>query len=655
MPRATLSIGVQGGADVRRAFGEIAAASRKANEAMQRDSKKTRDAAYRDQNDETRAALMGAAQRARASERLAAARKRIETKTHSDLVTLIALGVVKEEDAAKAKERIYKRNTNAFLAEEKRKTAEVERETRRRLAAEQRQQAETRRGFQSASGSAVLGAAGAAGGALRSIVSSVVATLEDLHGQRQGARRTRAQQEYTLNGAIAQTGNNLTLGEASGIRGRVFGFAQQHGIDSDQLVGAFGSAQDRFNAFGGGDAAERSSKVDDFLGNALLARRYHQDIGEVTQLSAMLTQNHVTGSANSDIVRTMIAEAFGGSVNIGDSLRQGLAPMLQYTMGQLGRLRPGEDRQERLRTSMVEFYAGQQVEARTGGTVRWSGNRLASVRDALTDDGKNDSLHSRLQSGFRGNAQAQTLINGMFDRGSNGRYTLKNDVRATPFEFMRRISTLFNGDTTRFANLMGPGGGVGGQMFQRPDVLAMRAMLGNDASGHPLIESVRSLSESRLTPEMDTFAKNLTDSETLTQQTKDDEAHLAALTSNTTELARFSDRLESWMTSHPVESTVLGKPGSAALLAAAENPGIVRKLGTAATVAGTAMTAIPGMQIPGLIVQAMAGYLPRLQAAIAEATRTGASQATIAVTPETAAHAAAESRSGSLRGPPGRS
>jgi hypothetical protein len=577
---ARLLIAVEGGADARRAFGQIASEHRRASAAMSTEARRASQerqraereevaAARRDfqgmvrdrqraERESVRAALQASRERARGERTAQAERARGEREQ-----TRIAAAEARARTRAEAEEvREATRNARAIF----RARAQAERDATRVAGEERARRTRDRRDVNSA----VAGYGGAVASGARAVVAYAISGAEALHEQRQQARQTRAGQVREFNGAMLQTG--ASAAEIGTARARMEAFALREGIPFADLVAAASQAQTAHSALAGPDAATRASRMEDFLRTARDAYVMHQDVGQSTTFAAMLGQQGIRGDAQRQMVSAMTQISFNGAVELGDALRQGLGPMLQYVNAQVARAPAGADRQAVYRQSMLEFYAAQQAERASGNTVRWSGGRLAHLDTALGNQHTQDLLHGRLLATVRDPAQRARIAE-MFTTDAQGHHALTARFRNI-VNFTERATELYGGNSERFANAMAAGGHGVPQVLQQPDVQAMRALMGADAE-HPerhVYDSLRDMyNNATMSPQTRQTAEDLTRNEAATELNRNEEARMQALTSNTGAITAFSDRLAAWMAANPVAAQYLGTSGSGAVMAAQEN------------------------------------------------------------------------------------
>lgn len=565
MSAAVLRIGVEGGADVRRALGTIVAEARRANATMNADARRGARERTRDSEREARDA-------ARVFERSMAARRRLQRQAtadaraeardrlHTEQTTeahVMRMDTMRTRHAQN--ESNQRRRIDREEARERERTAD---RAARRMIQQQReatrQVREMERG-RVAESRRMWGGVGAvvrfAGGAASGINSAV-----------QGARAEYASPEHAVGSALYQAGGGA--GEARGFRDRIFGFLQGagRGLRFEQVANALNQAQTEFSVLGNrgsGNAQTRAAALDDVLRDMALARNTYQDPGEVTRVSGLLRQSGLNPTQRRQTLLALTGMAQAGAVELSGVTRQAMAP-LQSRIGQALAALPAnateQQRQETIQRTIGQGFAEIEVARSLGMTPRAAGNALANMQGALRDPITGQRMLTNVQN-FQGISEGQRdRIMGALFRGGRLREGLDN-----PLALMGALQGA-GVDSTTAQNLFRGGGHGNPQSMQANWRRMLGAMLGEDAEGTSGAERVRRLmAPGTAITEADVIrGAGMVGQEQNTELAANESRRAQLLTDNTNAMVTLSNAFARWQAEHPFISAAPtpGLPGA---------------------------------------------------------------------------------------------
>lgn len=624
MSAATLRIGVEGGADVRRALGTIVAEARRANATMSADARRestsrrraeleeVRDARRvwqqrlreraRIEREQTRTARTESRERARAereSARSAAADERERTRTAR---TESRERAREAEQATRREERAQRQLTRAFEREYQQRLR-FHRSAQREIDRQSREFDRSQRGG---------GAGGGRGGGYNSVWASfrpdraARAFASDIHGQVQGARLNRAEAEHQVNAALFGAGGGV--GESTALRQRLARFVESpegRGLQMGDLAAAMNQAQTEFSILGNrgqGNAGTRRQGVEDFLRNATLARNTYQDVGEVSRVAGMLRGTGLDAGAQRSTLLALTGIAQAGAVELSSVTRTAMAPIQARVQQRLAGLGPGAtsaQRSQAAQSAVVQAMAEIEVARSTGSTPRAAGNIMANMGTAL----QSNVTQGRMLTNIRNSRDpAMRALEGrLFDHGR---------LRAgltDPLTLIQRLGEA-GVDSVAAQNLFAGGGRHNPQSLQANWRRMMGAMLGADTEGVAGWQRVRGLmgANTALTEADVQRGAGMVQSEDMTALNHAEETRINQLRDEDSWIRRASDSWQQFMARNPFLATagssatqgvlggafawrMLGRGGAGAAAAAAGGGGGGVGLGGAAAgLGGTA-------------------------------------------------------------------
>ena len=419
------------------------------------------------------------------------------------------------------------------------------------------------------------------------VMGGVRSFASDIHGQIQSARAGRAGTERTLNDMLVQAiPNGATRAEIGRHRQTVYDFARRNGIREEEIAPALNEAQTRFSAFSSGRTEQERAGN---LGNMLEAIRY----GRLSGNSATDTANFfgalmspavgLNATQAMGLTRQAIAASFKGAVSLGDVSSQSLGSMLaSVSSARAQASQHGGDPEAAGMLAVRRFFADQQIQAAVGARAGVAGVREVGLERALQGNTVG-MLYHRLQENFRGNAEAQTRIGGMFSV-QNGQASLRDQYH-DPTEFATQMFQLFNGDSAAMANFMGARGrwsrsaGGASRVLSAPITTALSNMF---SVGSNVLQQRNDIMNSDLTSGQVQEMESVRGEEQDTQLARVEQEHRDALNDNTSAIVKLSNSFADFAASNPMSSAA-AKAGWGALGGA-----VTARVGTLAWGGGTA-------------------------------------------------------------------
>lgn len=556
MPSVDFEFRARGAAQVRQQIELIQAAARRSG------SESARLTAA-EQNLRTRLTLQQIALRSRAEINAANNVAKAERQ-----VTAIAAAQATERGRIAAREeqakaRAYAATTRLAEREEQQRTRIAEREARRRATAARRERDEARSRVGSAASSAMQ------------TVGSYASTM---HGQIQGARRSRAETEHTLNSALYQAG--VTGTEAAGMRARVFREVESgrlQGLSADEVASAIAATQTQFSSLtrgtegltGQSAVQRRQQNLNDMLGAAEFARNTYQGPAEVMRVAGMLSSQGVTGDNQRAALEAMTGIAQAGSIELANVTREALGPLMQsiaFATGRLGSGATAEQRAAAVRDATITTLAVGEVGAGAGLSSRDSLNAYAKIQRNMQSDVVTGHLFEALGARRGGGALARELFT--TERDSRGQTVHRMRAGQDALGVMGRLQQ-FAGGSTQLANLLQGGGGEA--MILDAQVRRFLGGLSSQtAGGQTMAQRVQSLvDQGRSFGQADVNrGASMVNAEQRTEIVAQEERRNAALTMDSAAL-RFSNAVDRFANNNPFASAALsaGAGGASSLLA----------------------------------------------------------------------------------------
>lgn len=556
MPSVDFEFRARGAAQVRQQIELIQAAARRSG------SESARLTAA-EQNLRTRLTLQQIALRSRAEINAANNVAKAERQ-----VTAIAAAQATERGRIAAREeqakaRAYAATTRLAEREEQQRTRIAEREARRRATAARRERDEARSRVGSAASSAMQ------------TVGSYASTM---HGQIQGARRSRAETEHTLNSALYQAG--VTGTEAAGMRARVFREVESgrlQGLSADEVASAIAATQTQFSSLtrgtegltGQAAVQRRQQNLNDMLGAAEFARNTYQGPAEVMRVAGMLSSQGVTGDNQRAALEAMTGIAQAGSIELANVTREALGPIMQsiaFATGRLGSGATAEQRAAAVRDATITTLAVGEVGAGAGLSSRDSLNAYAKIQRNMQSDVVTGHLFEALGARRGGGALARELFT--TERDSRGQTVHRMRAGQDALGVMGRLQQ-FAGGSTQLANLLQGGGGEA--MILDAQVRRFLGGLSSQtAGGQTMAQRVQSLvDQGRSFGQADVNrGASMVNAEQRTEIVAQEERRNAALTMDSAAL-RFSNAVDRFANNNPFASAALsaGAGGASSLLA----------------------------------------------------------------------------------------
>lgn len=578
MPRINLQFGVEGTADVTRAVLGLSAAMKRVFAEMKTEAAKAAAATVAGQRQTV------VAERAALEQRKALIHSAYDDwkKSERALTDAVSKGSHDRDRIAKTEASTRMK----YLDSLKVSAGQVEREWTRIMEEEARKRDAIRDREASASRGGGRGGGGSGGGlgtALRSTLGSAMGVAQDLHGQMQDARRTRAGTAQTLIGAFTQVGASRT--DVQSIMGSLTATAARHGMTSDDLAGALAAAQTEFSVLGnrgdyaGMTPAQRQAalqaRVQENLQTAVTGRNLGADPSEFLRLSGMFRQNRIGGV--DDLLARTVAMAQQGAIEPGAITRTAMTPILrrmQEAMTAAGPNATNEQRQEAARGAYVQSFAELQVLRSRGYNPRMGGQAMANMNAALEGNTVAERMRHNLQNAM-GSAQGPmrerlaallgTGDQGLFeaDPTMRGRMRLRSDFRGNALNLSGRLAEV-GLDPTQAGNILAGGGRGNPQSLQRNWNQLVQAMMATNGEGVAGFQAVKQLSTANLSETERASMADVFENSPMAELNRNEERRLGALTDNSSRLVDLSNRFAAFTAANPMGSTVAAQFGSVA-------------------------------------------------------------------------------------------
>jgi hypothetical protein len=588
---ATLRIGVDGGADIKRSLGIVAADAKKANNSMGADARQR--AAL-----ETRLAQERIKAEARVTTAQIAAHARVTATQVTAMTKLRAARIAQEAADARAdatKVQRAEQSAAKRIKAEERVTRAVTSQLRTRLQAhldtEQTIARATRRAEQSRT--TRPGAGGGGGSGLGSALGGVV---RGIHGDIQDTRQRRAAPERELGVAMYTAGANRTQVRAGM---EMFSrFAADRGIPLAELTQAAVGAQSFANVLGTRDSTPeaRQGAMRSFLADAAMARNTGNDVAQYTRLSGMLRQQGVDDNTRQSLMLFAGGAAQRGAVEL-DSVSREAMPAIMARMNQaqsaLGPNASQEERTNAARGAFGQSLAELEVAASIGIAPGRAGNALRDAGNALGGNVTQQRiLHNIRSTSALDRTQRARLEGALFeqDPAHRGRMRLRS---TDALAFAETFGQTVGNDGAMLGNVFRGGGHGNPQGLQKNWRDILGGLLTTDTEGHAAYQRARELMDpahTSLTMADANRGANIFENDSLSQLTRNQETHDNALGNNTGALNQLSNRINDFLGRNPMVSQLTGAaaPALGAMLMRGGGAGLGRGSASAAAARGWA-------------------------------------------------------------------
>jgi hypothetical protein len=599
---ATLRIGVDGGADIKRALGVVVGENKKANAAMGADARQRAAA-------ETKLAQ----ERIKAETKVAAAQIAAHAKVTAAQVTamtkLRATHIAQEAADARATQAQVQRAEQSAakrIKAEERVTQATRQQLRTRLQAHiDTESAISRASARAESRRSARPGASGGGGSGSGLGSALSSAASGYHSASQDARQRRASVERTMGLALYQAGANRQ-GVRRGMQ-MVTSFAQQNGIDSAELAEAANAAQTQFSVFGDArtNDSDREGRMRAFLGDALLARNTGNNVSEFTRLSGLMGAQGMDEATRRHLLLFAGGASQRGAVELGSITREAMPSIMrrisqaQGGLGAMAGLSADEQQQRRSQAAQgafVQSLAELQVAASFGNNPRRAGDAMASVNQALRSDVVQQRvLHNIRSTSALDRTQRARLEGALFeqDPAHRGRMRLRS---TDALAFAETFGQTVGNDGAMLGNVFRGGGHGNPQGLQKNWRDILGGLLTTDTEGHAAYQRARELMDpahTSLTMADANRGANIFENDSLSQLTRNQETHDNALGNNTGALNQLSNRINDFLGRNPMVSQLTGAaaPALGAMLMRGGGAGLGRGSASAAAARGWASRA----------------------------------------------------------------
>lgn len=493
------------------------------------------------------------------------------------------------QETAREHERAEERATAATTRESRRRVNQAEHEARRVVAEARRANEERARRVGAVAGAFGQTALGVAGSA---------------HEMIQGARQTAAQRETALNSTLIQlVPGGATADEIAQTRATIMARIRRDRLNPETAIAAIGQAQSFANALGGDNAQQRRESVAATMDDVRFASNIDpSNISGLVRVGA-LTRGKMNAGDRQSLLRAFAGISFQGSVETDTMITQGLRGLQEaWSSGTANITDPNEASRRRLEIAR-DFAAQVQAAAASGVTTNVAANRTNTIRNALANDYRQDRLGAAFAARRSTMTEAQrTAFDAAFTRGEDGKYRMNESVRGRASDAARFFGTMFNNDAGAMRNFLGAHGGGGPrQLMLTPDVNELTTYFAQttNARGQQvrMYDYVNELQRSMITPDQERTIEQVRNAEDSRRLQDEENARVAALTNNTTEINKLSNQLAQFRAQNPLTSTAL--PAAGGLLAAALGGAKSVVGGLGLTVANSAVSGATGRDLAG--------------------------------------------------------
>lgn len=301
------------------------------------------------------------------------------------------------------------------------------------------------------------------------------------HSATQAPRMETAEVNATLGSAFGEGGaSDDEIGGRSGLRERVWRFAQDQGIDPSALAAGLQHTQQQFSSLQGRNRGERRAALERALAAAALAHDTMTDPEQMMRLQGALGAN-----ATPELLRSAVGITRRGGVELSAMTAAQLRTISANT-GAAGanarRLNPNASEAEVLaaqREAFTQTLTELEAFAPRGLTGATAGTADRQTKSALHDPRVQRSLEKRLSNEFGANSQQAERF---FQDG----HLREEFLGARGAEnFGRAITSIAGGDPDRVRALLGRGTRRGdrGQVLMANQREMLALMAGQDERG----------------------------------------------------------------------------------------------------------------------------------------------------------------------------
>ena len=582
MPRAVLSIGVEGAADIARAFGQIRQSAKAANAGILSDEQKlnkervklAKETAQK-QKEEERKAAREVQRAAREKARTEKTFQDERAKAHIRLEDAKTKATEKaEKDRTKAEEREHRKrvkNDAQFAREHDRIHSQMvsAREQRDRQAAQRAHQAAAQEVRDSRREEGRIWRYGWAAG------HQAVSTTRSIMGDMTNERQRNAPAQRQLGQALYQAGAGS--GDVSGSMRRMIAFAGEHGLDIDEMATAALASQTEFASFGTRrtGAADRNRAFDRFMQDFALGNSIGEDPTQVARLSAMLGTSGMDDRTRENMLLWAGGATQRGAVGVGQLTREGMEALRRRMASAVGNVAQttngyyamSPDAQVAATTAaaqqaFVQTYAEMQVEQSAGIGPRRAGRALAQLGELIQGPRRQGMILTNIRNASGvSREQRQAIEQALFEGPSGHEHLRANAMKAPGFAAL--FAQAAGNNPALLMNILAGGGHGNAQGMQSNLRSVLGAMVARNVAGVAGYEEVNALmaQDTALTnngPNSDVArGRGIFEHDPLAEQRKTDAQRRQQLTDNTSALVRLTASVDAWSGRNPITSEVV--------------------------------------------------------------------------------------------------
>ena len=498
MSKATLTIAIEGLADIQRALGGIVNASRRANETIAQDTKKKLKEETESIQEKTRKKVQAVQKEESIERRSKELRLNMEKKLNQEMAKLIFSGALTEKQVADKRLEIAKRLTDELGKQERKRTEAAKKEADSQIKwlerarnyvgridpsgrAQRFLDGSSRAGRFASQGAAIVGQG----------LSHAATAFQNFGDATMNARAHYAPRQESVRQALNQVGIN----DYSSYVSRIDQWARENGQEGNMVAAALSSGQTNTNFLQAKDGRSTEDRFQTFLDRARIAVGSSQSIAEVTRLGGVLENNGYNAEDTNRLLLSLTGIARSGSVELGNVTQEGLGPILQAVTAEMSR-NPnavGAERQQLQSEAFTRAFALTQVGAARGLNTRDVLNGFTKFSSTLMSDRVQSNLWTNVRNSMS-EERFREVNRQYFEEFKDPRGNTRHRLRSrTSLGSMSDLFAIYNGDTTALNNAVF-GGGHGNPQSMSSQIRRTLGTMGQkDQGGRNGIDVMNSL------------------------------------------------------------------------------------------------------------------------------------------------------------------
>jgi hypothetical protein len=394
--------------------------------------------------------------------------------------------------------------------------------------------------------------AAAVGGA---VFGGVANYADAMHGQIQSARQQRAIADRSLGTAVRNAGGSDA--NVTATRTRVRQFVAETGMSYSDVASALATGQERGSSLEAGGGRTSAQALEEALSIVREANAEGADPGQYLAARGRLAAAGLRGDSLRGAMRFALGAAQSGQVEVDQLLQQGLPGASRLMDQRVSALGPGAtdaQRQAAMLAAWRESVATQEVLAASGGNAGHTANTLASLQNFLSTPRRQEmalnnirvaesQINTATPEGRAHAARLRALYEGdsaLYERDTTrsdpGAMRLRAGVSA--IEFSTRVAAASGGNAQAGANIFA-GGGVGNAQAFLVNMRNLMGVLGGERGQR--IQQM--MAGAGLSDRAIADHQSAVENDDLSALTRAQETGANALTNNSDELVRNSNRL----------------------------------------------------------------------------------------------------------------